>query len=806
MQTLEVNFKSVFEKQPGQNVLLLADAPHFTIVALSDDYCSAARIPAEKFEGRGLAEMFMEDAQRFQEEKIIPLLDSLHHVQIHKHAHSVTLLLNDQQDDHGFGSMRYYRVVNTPVFSSEGDVAYIIHNVAEVTHPEIVVSNTPFSNDIVRSNPSDVKNGTRFESVILQAPVAMGILRGENLILEIANAPMLELWGKTHDIIGQPITKALPEIANQPFPELLLNVYKTGIEYQGVEMQAFLKRNHEMVDCYFNFIYAPLKDHRGMVTGIMMVAAEVTSLVKAKKALEESEKRYRDLIANATVATAIYVGEEMTIQLANDAMLKLWGKDASVIGRKLDEAIPELRGQPFYNLLRQVYTTGTTYHSSEDKADLFVNGVMQSFYFNFTYKALRDTSGNIYGILNMAVDVSELAKAKMEIKEAEEQWRIALESAAMGTWDYYPLSRKFTCSDRTRQLFGLPLEEDLTFEKLIAAVHMRHQEKVRAEIAKALNHESRGHYRVEFAVVRTDTKKKRWLRATGQAFFNEDGIANRLTGTLLDITERKLVEEALEERVHLRTIELLDANKELERSNQDLEQYAYVASHDLQEPLRKILVYTDMLKDTAMRNSAPEYARLQKIMSSALRMSHLIQDLLNFSRLLKTENTFSNVDLNAIIQNVIDDFELKIQETDALVKVGPLPVVEASRQQMNQLFYNLISNALKFRKDGQPPVITITASILSEEELKQHKGLHQELSYFHFRVTDNGIGFNAKYARHIFEIFKRLHTRMRYEGTGIGLALCRKIVRNHRGEIYADSEEGVGSTFHVVLPAKQLAP
>src|SRR5207253_2670471 len=163
----------------------------------------------------------------------------------------------------------------------------------------------------------------------------------------------------------------------------------------------------------------------------------------------------------------------------------------------------------------------------------------------------------------------------------------------------------------------------------------------------------------------------------------------------------------------------------------------------------------------------------------------LIQDLLNFSRLLKTENTFSNVDLNAIIQNVIDDFELKIQETDAVVKVGPLPVVEASRQQMNQLFYNLISNALKFRKEGQPPVITITASILSAEELQQHKELHPELTYFHFRITDNGIGFNAKYARHIFEIFKRLHTRMRYEGTGIGLALCRKIARNHRGEIYA---------------------
>jgi PAS domain S-box-containing protein len=798
MQTLEINFKLVFEKQPGQNVLLLPDAPQFTVVALSDEYRSAARVPQEKFEGHSFAEVLMEDSRHLQEENIIPVLDSLHHVHIHKQAHSVTFEIYDHDTTYGL-TPGHYRILNTPILSSEGELTYIIHNIVEEGRKQIPVPATSLGWE------EKIENEARLRSIIVQAPVAMGILRGENLVLEIANSPMLELWGKTHEIIGLPIIKGLPEIINQPFPELLLKVYRTGVEYQGFETQAFLFRNGKLTDCYFNFVYSPLKDSDGTVTGIMMVASEVTNLVKAKKELEESEKRYRDLIADATVATAIYIGEDMVIQLANDAMLKLWGKDASVIGKKLIDAVPEIKDQPFHALLRQVYSTGITYHSSEDKADLVVDGNLQSFYFNFTYKALYDTTGKIYGILNMAVDVSEAVKAKIEIKEAEEQWRIALQSAAMGTWDYYPLTRKFVCSERTRELLGLSREEEPTFEQMLSFVHIRDQEKVKAEIVKALSPQSKGNYRVEFALVGPNKKKKRWVRATGQAFFNQDGIGTKLTGTLLDITERKLIEEALEERVRLRTIELLDANKELERSNQDLEQYAYVASHDLQEPLRKILVYTDMLKDTAMRNSAPEFARLEKIMSSALRMSHLIQDLLNFSRLLKTENAFAGVDLNDIIENVIDDFELKIQETGAILTVGSLPVVEASEQQMNQLFYNLISNALKFKKEDKAPEITITASIITKEELEQHTELHPGLTYFHIKVIDNGIGFNSKYARHIFEIFKRLHTRNRYEGTGIGLALCRKIVRNHRGSIHADSQEGVGSTFHIMLPVKQIA-
>jgi PAS domain S-box-containing protein len=687
------------------------------------------------------------------------------------------------------------RFTNSPVFSPEGELQYIIHSM------EVLPSSG--NNNHWQYNDIHTWKDDQFHNMLMQSPVAMGILKGKELTLETANRPMLELWGKGSEIIGKPIVEGLPEIEDQPFPGLLRKVFETGVEFYGIETPAILTRGGARVENYFNFIYSPIQNNSGEVVGIMMVATDVTSLVRAKKELEESEKRYRDLIANATVATAVYVGEDMVIRLANDSMLKLWGKDTAVIGKKLLEALPELSGQPFYNLLHQVYTTGVTYHSTEDRADLMIDSHLQSFYFNFTYKALRDTTGRIYGILNMAVDVSEIVRTKIRINEAEERWRLALHTAELGTWEFYPLSDKLICSARTKELFGLPGYVNPTLETLIDAIHPNDRDRVKTESLNTMKRGSAGKYNLEYRAIGINDKIVRWHRATGQAYLNEEGIAYRLNGTVLDITERKRVEEELEERVQLRTRELLEANKELERSNLELEQYAYVASHDLQEPLRKILVYSDVMKKNTLQHVPSEYARLEKVIASAERMSHLIKDLLNFSRLLKTESIFSPVDLNQILYQVIDDFELKIAETNARIHLDPLPVIEASRQQMNQLFHNLISNALKFRKENQIPEIIITARELPVQDIKTYEDLDPGLSYVEIIVRDNGIGFGPKYALQIFEIFKRLHTRTKFEGTGIGLALCRKITRNHRGDIYAVSAEGEGAAFHILLPLQQ---
>ncbi|WP_207429404.1 PAS domain-containing protein [Pedobacter sp. SYSU D00535] len=260
-------------------------------------------------------------------------------------------------------------------------------------------------------------------SLFEQAPVALAYLEGENLLVDIANPQILELWGKEEEIIGLPIIEALPEIADQPFPAMLKNVFDTGIEQRGYETLAKLYRHGILEDAYFNFIYAPVRNTGGEITGVSVVATEVTEQVLAKKNLVESERKFKSLVLEADVATAVYVGPEMRIEVANDAMIKVWGKDQDVIGKTLHEALPELEGQPFHDLLQRVYHTGTTYKATEDPVDLVVDGKLQRFYYNFSYKALRNSAGEIYAILNMATNVTEQVMIRRRAESNEVKLR-----------------------------------------------------------------------------------------------------------------------------------------------------------------------------------------------------------------------------------------------------------------------------------------------------------------------------------------------------------------------------------------------
>ncbi|GAB2769499.1 hypothetical protein GCM10027275_09990 [Rhabdobacter roseus] len=243
--------------------------------------------------------------------------------------------------------------------------------------------------------------------------------------------------------------------------------------------------------------------------------------------------------------------------------------------------------------------------------------------------------------------------------------------------------------------------------------------------------------------------------------------------------------------------QLKKANQELIRSNQDLGQFAYVASHDLQEPLRKIQVFAELLRHK--RHDETETQRyLEKVHAASGRMTTLIQDVLSYSRLARTEESLVETNLNAILDQVKSDFDLLIQQKGATIICSNLPVVKGIPAQLGQLFANLISNALKFNR--QNPLIRITVRELPESSRALYESLSQAQAYWEIQVIDNGIGFESQYSQQIFTIFQRLNNQQTYSGTGIGLALCRKIVENHQGVIVASSEPGKGATFTVVLP------
>jgi PAS domain S-box-containing protein len=265
---------------------------------------------------------------------------------------------------------------------------------------------------------------------------------------------------------------------------------------------------------------------------------------------------------------------------------------------------------------------------------------------------------------------------------------------------------------------------------------------------------------------------------------NENGRVMGSVVVFKDITERKRVDERLAQKA-----------AELARSNSELEQFAFVASHDLQEPLRKIQAFGDRLKTKcqgAIAADAHDY--LERMQSASARMRTLIDDLLTFSRVIRSSEPFVSVDLSRIAKEVLGDLELRLEKSGANIEVGNLPKIEADALQMRQLLLNLLTNALKFQPPGAHPVVKVQArtfNLPSGEEMCE------------LTVADNGIGFEEKYLEKIFAVFQRLHGRAEYEGTGVGLAVCRRIADRHHGDITAKSQLGQGATFVVTLPMRQ---
>ncbi|GAB4019433.1 hypothetical protein GCM10028808_57180 [Spirosoma migulaei] len=489
---------------------------------------------------------------------------------------------------------------------------------------------------------------------------------------------------------------AIRQITNEPPQLILSDIMMPGMD--GKELLQRLKQSPVTASIPFIFLSARA-GQEARIDGLEAGAddylvkpfsgPELLSKVRTQISLNQSRRqeeiRLRNLVQQAPVAMLLVKGESLVIDLINQTMLDLIQREADVLGKPLLEAMPELQGQAFIKRCMQVYQTGIADQGWSVPVPLQRDGQLETGYFNIALTPFYE-GNSVVGVLEVCTEVTELVKASQALATSEARYR-----------------------------------------------------QLSAE---------------------------------------------------------------LDEQVQQRTQQLQLSIHDLQRSNENLQQFAYIASHDLQEPLRKIQSFGDLLKNRYANQLGEGVDHLERMQSAASRMSTLIKDLLTYSRISTRQEAATPVSLQEVVQTILDELDQPIQETGASIQVEVLPTVMGNAGQLTQLFDNLLSNALKFRRAGSTPLIRFQASLIDAIDMPLSLKPSRLASQYHrIDVSDNGIGFDEKYLDRIFQVFQRLHGKSDYVGTGVGLAICEKVVANHGGVITATSQLGRGATFSVYLPS-----
>lgn len=523
---------------------------------------------------------------------------------------------------------------------------------------------------------------------------------------------------------------------------------------------------------------------------------DITDEKNHQQELEESEQRFRNLIMQSSVAIAILKGEAHFIEIANEVLLKaIWRKnEEEVIGKKIIDVFPELQEQKYAGLLDKVYSTGKKQTLKESYISISGNDGLKNFYIDFEFAPLFTGDNKVEGIKITVIDVTENVDARKKIEESEKRFRSLAETLPQLVWETDEKGNSLFTSGRWKEYTGVTPHGETEWKAVVHPDDFEENAKIwRQSIATG---------KVYQCDVRIKNKNGdyRWHRVIGEPVFGKENNIVKWVGAFTNIHTEKAFTQELEKQVAERTKELGDTNSELAKMNKELQTFAYISSHDLQEPLRKIQTFsTQIMQNESQHLSESVKDKFHRMQNAANRMQTLIDDLLIYSRTNTQERKFEKVYLNSLIDEVKEDLKEELQQKNVRIELDEMFEMNIIPFQFRQLLFNLINNSLKFHNPTEHPHIKIKAGIVEGPKLNIQK-LAKELTYYHISVSDNGIGFEQQYSEKIFEVFQRLHGKKEYNGTGIGLSIVKRIVENHNGIITAKGELNKGATFDIYIP------
>lgn len=518
---------------------------------------------------------------------------------------------------------------------------------------------------------------------------------------------------------------------------------------------------------HLQIVFVKALDKRTSFDGFHVFAKDISARKVVEEALRESEERFRQLAGHIQQVLWLSEPQEERIIYVSPAFEEVFGRSCESLYARSgvwDEAIhPEDRGR----VIKARRTKQLSGRYDEEYRIEQPNGQVR--WIRDRAFPIRGEDGEILRIAGIAEDVTQARELQQHLLLSQRSFENLIMNCDVAM---------VVTDSQGRVMFINPAAQSLlgdNHDLLNELSNLAHMEEERNEMP-ILDKSGTQTGVAEISLIRTEWDGK---------------VAHLLI--LHDITDRKLAEAELHAYAN-----------ELKRSNKELEDFAFVASHDLQEPLRKIKSFGDrLIKKYSHELGSDGTMYLERMQNAAERMNDLITDLLTYSRVTTKGQPFQQVNLNEIVRDVLSDLEVRIEQTRGTVDVGELPTIDADATQMRQLFQNLIGNALKFRRDGVAPVVKVYGEFCLERLIGVHETQMEMDEICKLVVEDNGIGFDEKYLDRIFEVFQRLHGRGKYEGTGTGLAVCRKIVQRHGGLITATSTPGEGTVFSVKLPIRQ---